>query len=160
MADLSIKTTTGEIFTEEDSRALATLIYRRFGRDATSATLAWNRLLQDNCTPNQYMGLFASNPAPQSRVPANTIELLAGCAKAFRQSMQECAEFESEAQASLGKVRKVYAALDFMNFMVGGVLAAEKKANANAVSPPNVNVDARSANGSADVPKDDGQYLT
>ena len=57
MADLSVTTTAGEKFTEADSRKLATLIFKRFGREIVSATAAWNRMLQNNCNTRQFEAL-------------------------------------------------------------------------------------------------------
>ncbi len=56
-ADLAINTTSGETFSAADHRALAMLVYRRFGRDTFVATAAWQRMLGNNCTIAQFMEL-------------------------------------------------------------------------------------------------------
>lgn len=55
-----IKTINGEIFSHEKSCELAYLIYERFGKDLDSAHSAWRRLLQNNCSKNQYNDLIKS----------------------------------------------------------------------------------------------------
>lgn len=40
-----ITTTANENFSYEDSCLMALLIYKRFARDATAATVAWRRLM-------------------------------------------------------------------------------------------------------------------
>ena len=57
MTDQDIKTTSGETFSYHNSCLMAYLVYLRFGRDLDSATAAWNRLLQNNCTKDQFFGL-------------------------------------------------------------------------------------------------------
>jgi hypothetical protein len=49
-----ITTTKGERFTYDDSADLAWMVWRRFGRDLTAATAAWNRLLGNNCDATQF----------------------------------------------------------------------------------------------------------
>jgi hypothetical protein len=55
---LAVKTTSGEVFTGRDTVQLAQLVYRRFGGDLYSATLAWQRLLENNTTPEQFEKLL------------------------------------------------------------------------------------------------------
>jgi len=52
-----IVTTAGEEFTIRDSHVLAKLILKRFGNDIGSATLAWRRLLQNNCSEADFKRL-------------------------------------------------------------------------------------------------------
>lgn len=51
---LDVTSTKGERFSTDDSANLAWLVYRRFGRDLVSATAAWNRLLQNNCSVTDF----------------------------------------------------------------------------------------------------------
>lgn len=53
-----ITTTANEKFSYQDSCQLALMVWRRFGRDIECATLAWNRLLQNNCTVAQFHKLL------------------------------------------------------------------------------------------------------
>jgi hypothetical protein len=53
-----IHTTAKEIFSALESTQLARLIYKRFGRDIPAAADAWRRLLQNNCTDNQFIELL------------------------------------------------------------------------------------------------------
>lgn len=57
MIDNDIKTVNGDSFTYQQSCNLAYMIYRRFGQDLNSAHRAWCRMLQNNCTVNQYSDL-------------------------------------------------------------------------------------------------------
>jgi hypothetical protein len=50
-------TTNGETFSDDDHADLAFMVYRRFGRDSAAATVAWNRLLQNNCSEAQFLKL-------------------------------------------------------------------------------------------------------
>lgn len=60
----TITTTSGSLFTYEESRALAQLVFRRFGEDIQAATAAWNRLLQNNCDEGSFKMLL-DNTAPE-----------------------------------------------------------------------------------------------
>lgn len=51
---LDIKTTSGEIFTAEESCALAKMIYKRYGYDVKSAAAAWRRMLQNSCPDDMF----------------------------------------------------------------------------------------------------------
>lgn len=62
MKDTSIKTTAGEEFTVEQHGELARMIYVRFGRNYPTAHAAWKRLMQNNCTLQEFIGLFAMAP--------------------------------------------------------------------------------------------------
>lgn len=53
----SITTTAGEPFTEHESRALARLVYKRWGNDLAAAAVAWRRLLQNNCSDEAFRRL-------------------------------------------------------------------------------------------------------
>jgi hypothetical protein len=55
--DFDITTTAGEVFGEADHRALARLIYRRFGLDPEAATAAWRRMLQNSATVTDFMAM-------------------------------------------------------------------------------------------------------
>lgn len=57
MDGLSVTTPNGSVFTEQQARALARLIYARFGEDGGAATRAWQRLLENNCTERGFMAL-------------------------------------------------------------------------------------------------------
>jgi hypothetical protein len=51
---MDITTACGEKFEYEDSCDLAFLIYRRFAREMEDAHIAWQRLLQNNCSLSQF----------------------------------------------------------------------------------------------------------
>jgi hypothetical protein len=46
------RTTAGEVFTGQQTRELARLVFLRFGRDLPAATAAWRRLLENSCDEN------------------------------------------------------------------------------------------------------------
>lgn len=48
---------TGEVFELSDSQALASLVYKRFGKDAAAASAAWRRLLQNSTTESEFQQL-------------------------------------------------------------------------------------------------------
>jgi hypothetical protein len=48
---------TGETFTLDESRELARLVHKRFGRDLPAATAAWRRLLQNSATETDFKRL-------------------------------------------------------------------------------------------------------
>lgn len=54
---LTVRTTIGEAFTGDQHRELATLIFIRFGRDYIAAWKAWQRLMQNNCSRESFIGL-------------------------------------------------------------------------------------------------------
>lgn len=54
---LSVTTTCGEVFSENDTADLAFMVYRRFGRDIDYAHSAWMRLLGNNCTVRSFENL-------------------------------------------------------------------------------------------------------
>jgi hypothetical protein len=47
---LTVHTTAREPFTGHESRAMARLVFKRFGRDIEAATAAWRRLLGSSCS--------------------------------------------------------------------------------------------------------------
>lgn len=68
----TITTTANETFTEDDNRALAFLVFRRFGRDPDAATVAWRRLLQNNATVAQFKKLLVdARVCPSCAAPAS-----------------------------------------------------------------------------------------
>lgn len=56
-----IVTTSKEIFTSEENQTLARLVLKRFGYDTLSATLAWRRLMQNNCSEQAFMKLAGAD---------------------------------------------------------------------------------------------------
>lgn len=54
----TITTTDGEAFTIEESRQLARLVLKRFGNNLIAATRAWRRLLQNDCTIEDFQALI------------------------------------------------------------------------------------------------------
>ena len=63
--DLSIKTTDGQVFTSEEQRSMACLIYKRFGSDPEAAADAWQRMLQNGSTVGDFMTLVESGRKPE-----------------------------------------------------------------------------------------------
>ena len=59
--ETSITTVNGEKFSHQDSCNMAYMIYKRFGKDIDSAHSAWCRMLQNNCTVNQFIALIKSS---------------------------------------------------------------------------------------------------
>ena len=57
MRDDTVRTTNKEVFTSNEHYDLARLIYKRFGRNPESAAKAWSRMLENNCTVDEYMAL-------------------------------------------------------------------------------------------------------
>lgn len=55
--DHRIRTTNNESFELAESELMAALVYKRFGRSIAPAAEAWRRLLQNNCTDDQFMQL-------------------------------------------------------------------------------------------------------
>lgn len=47
----------GCVFTYKDHAALAFLIWRRWGRDMAAGAVAWRRLLQNDCSDEDYAAL-------------------------------------------------------------------------------------------------------
>jgi hypothetical protein len=58
---MPITTTNKERFSDEESRDLAFLVYKRFGRDESAAADAWRRLLVNNCSTGQFMALVQAS---------------------------------------------------------------------------------------------------
>lgn len=54
----TITTTARETFTDEDTRAMARLVFKRFGRDIGAATAAWRRMLQNSATESDFAKLL------------------------------------------------------------------------------------------------------
>lgn len=52
-----ISTTSGEVFSGENTELMALLVYKRFGRDQEAATAAWRRLLGNSATTADFMTL-------------------------------------------------------------------------------------------------------
>lgn len=61
---LRIHTTDGKLFGPEEHRALARLIYQRYGCDAEAATAAWRRMLQNNATSKDFMAMVEAEIHP------------------------------------------------------------------------------------------------
>lgn len=57
--DLSVRTTAGETFSDAETRQLAQLVFKRFGRDIPAATVAWRRLLQNGTSEHDFAKLVA-----------------------------------------------------------------------------------------------------
>jgi len=55
---LSVRTTSGEIFSTMDQIALARLVWRRFGKDFASANVAWGRMLETSVSRNGFERLI------------------------------------------------------------------------------------------------------
>lgn len=58
---LTARTTAGEVFGADDARALARLVFKRFGRDVAVAAAAWRRLLGNGCTDGQFAALVGDD---------------------------------------------------------------------------------------------------
>ena len=52
-----VVTTKGETFSHIESCRMAYLIWKRFGKNKRSAAAAWRRMLENNCSDEQFMGL-------------------------------------------------------------------------------------------------------
>ena len=55
-----ITTTNREVWTQAESEDLAARVFKRFGRDIPAAAAAWRRLLQNNCSDEQFRDLLKS----------------------------------------------------------------------------------------------------
>lgn len=66
----AVKTTSGETFTGSQSSDLAWMVYLRFGRDTAAAHRAWCRMLQNNCTESQFIGLLVKSELSDLPDPA------------------------------------------------------------------------------------------
>jgi hypothetical protein len=55
--NLTVRTTARESFTGQEHREMALLVYKRFGRNLESATAAWQRMLQNSCTEQDFAEL-------------------------------------------------------------------------------------------------------
>lgn len=54
----TVTTINGEVWKRDSDRALAHLIYIRFGRDLNAAAAAWRRLLNNNTTSQEFKRLI------------------------------------------------------------------------------------------------------
>jgi len=73
----TVTTTAGESFTGEDSKQLARLIYRRLGRDMHVAANAWRRMLQNDCSDEQFSVLVGDiGASAESLLTAEERELI------------------------------------------------------------------------------------
>ena len=63
LRDLDVVTTSGKVFTMEQSMELARLIYLRWGRNFGEAHAAYRRLMQNNCTAYDFGVLLGQNVA-------------------------------------------------------------------------------------------------
>jgi len=70
-----IQTTKGELFTSEDHKLMAALIFRRFGRNEESFCNAWRRLLENNAENSEIMKLIPSASQTYSH-PETPIEII------------------------------------------------------------------------------------
>lgn len=57
LADLTVTTTSGEVFIGLDSARMAALIYRRFGRDLSLALAKWREMLGNSASERQFANL-------------------------------------------------------------------------------------------------------
>lgn len=57
-----ITTTNGETFDREEHRALAWLMFKRFGRDKDAFCAAWRRMLQNNAEDHEILKLIGFDP--------------------------------------------------------------------------------------------------
>ena len=62
---MTITTTNGERFTDTDQRALAQLMFKRFGRDPESFCAAWRRMLGNNAPDNDILKLALKNASEE-----------------------------------------------------------------------------------------------
>ena len=51
------KTTDGEIFTYQEACEMARLVFKRFGNQPGAASTAWNRMMEINIKPWEFMRL-------------------------------------------------------------------------------------------------------
>ena len=59
---MTITTTDGEAFSRNEHRALARLMFKRFGRDKPAFCAAWRRMLQNNAEDHQILQLVGFDP--------------------------------------------------------------------------------------------------
>jgi hypothetical protein len=59
----TITTTSGKRFDSEDHRALARLMFKRFGEDKEAFCAAWRRMLQNNAEDREILHLLKMSPA-------------------------------------------------------------------------------------------------
>lgn len=57
---MDIKTTDGSVFTYVQSVDLARLVWKRFGHDDDAALAAWRRMLENDCTMEDFIALVES----------------------------------------------------------------------------------------------------
>ena len=63
---MTIRTTNGEQFSDAEHRALARLMFKRFGRNEESFCMAWRRMLQNSADNADIMKLVGES-RPQER---------------------------------------------------------------------------------------------
>ena len=68
----TIYTAAGERFTERDTHALASLVFKRFGNDLGAAAGAWRRMLQNTANDRDFEKLLA--PAADAQAPSSTAQ--------------------------------------------------------------------------------------
>jgi hypothetical protein len=56
---LAVMTTSGEVFTGEESKLLARLVYKRFGNNLPLSVSVWRRILQNSCTEDDFKKLIS-----------------------------------------------------------------------------------------------------
>lgn len=59
---MTITTTNGERFDRDEHRAMARLIFKRFGRDKEAFCDAWRRLMQNNAEDHEILKLLSFDP--------------------------------------------------------------------------------------------------
>lgn len=52
-----IITTADEVFTDKEHQLLAAFVYKRFGWDPAAAAAAWRRMMQNDCSDQQFLDL-------------------------------------------------------------------------------------------------------
>lgn len=55
---MTIRTTNGEVFSDAEQRALARLVFKRFGKDKAAFSAAWRRMLQNNAEDHEIAKLL------------------------------------------------------------------------------------------------------
>ena len=55
--NLSVRTTSGEVFSGQESAKMASLIYRRFGKNLPLAAFKWRQMLGNNVSNEDFLAL-------------------------------------------------------------------------------------------------------
>ena len=63
---MNITTTAGETFTGDESRMLARLLFKRWGRDPAAFCSAWRRLFENNAPDAEILKLLNERPTTDS----------------------------------------------------------------------------------------------